>query len=128
LDSLISAADYYIKKENLFVLDERQKIRLAVERLGLSSCSPFVPEKRIIEYMVKGDPKEEEPLASLTVRQFAVAVMARTPTPGGGSVAALIGALGAALGAMVGFLTYGKRAFDKQEPMMREAIPDLYQY
>lgn len=126
LEALIQTADYYIEKEHLFILDERQKVRLAIERLGLSSCSPFVPEKRIIEYLVKKDPKVESPLVSQTVAQFCESVLARTPTPGGGSVAALVAAMGAALGAMVGYLTYGKRAFEKEEPYMREAIPAVY--
>ena len=81
------AAEHYIAKENLFILDERQKIRLVVERLGLSSVQPFVPEKRIIEYMI---PKaDEEPLASMSVRGFVELLGSRTPAPGGGSASAL---------------------------------------
>ena len=56
--ALLLAAEHYIARENLFVLDERQKIRLAVERLGLSSTAPFVPEKRVIEYMIPGEGEE----------------------------------------------------------------------
>ena len=52
LQAMLMAAEHYIAKESLFILDERQKIRLVVERLGLSSVQPFVPEKRIIEYMI----------------------------------------------------------------------------
>ena len=53
LEAMLLAADYYIKKENLFILDEKQKIRLVIERLGLSSISQFIPEKRIIEYFIE---------------------------------------------------------------------------
>ena len=61
-EAMLMAAEYYIEKENLFILDERQKIRLAVERLGLNSVSAFIPEKRIIEYMIEDE--NAEPLAS----------------------------------------------------------------
>ncbi len=65
----LRAADHYIAREGLFVLDERQKIRLAVERLGLSSITPFVPEKRVIEYMI---PPEQTKTAcsAFTVREL----------------------------------------------------------
>jgi glutamate formiminotransferase / formiminotetrahydrofolate cyclodeaminase len=125
LQALLAAADHYIGKENLFILDERQKIRLAVERLGLSSVQPFVPEKRVIEYMIaKG---EEEPLASMSVRGFVELLGSRTPAPGGGSASALIAAMGAGLGAMVGWMTYGKRKFEAQDPVMRRLIPPLHE-
>jgi len=125
LRAMLMAADHYIAKEGLFILDERQKIRLAVERLGLSSVSPFVPEKRIIEYIIQ-DPAAE-PLAGLSVRAFVELLGSRTPTPGGGSASALIAALGAALGAMMGWMTYGKRKFDDQDAVMRSLIPPLHQ-
>jgi glutamate formiminotransferase/formiminotetrahydrofolate cyclodeaminase len=123
LQALLVAAEHYIETEGLFILDERQKIRLVVERLGLSSVHPFVPEERIIEYMI---PKvEEEPLASMSVRSFVELVGARTSAPGGGSTSALIAALGAALGAMVGWMTYGKRRFEDRDATMRRLIPPL---
>jgi glutamate formiminotransferase/formiminotetrahydrofolate cyclodeaminase len=125
LRAVLMAAEHYIAKEHLFILDERQKVRLAVERLGLSSVQPFVPEKRIIEYMI---PKaDDEPLASASVRGFVERLGSRTPAPGGGSASALIAAMGAALGAMVGWMTYGKRKFDAQDPVMRRLIPPLHE-
>jgi glutamate formiminotransferase/formiminotetrahydrofolate cyclodeaminase len=124
LEAMLIAAEHYIEKGNLFILDERQKIRLVVERLGLSSVQPFVPEKRIIEYMIPGG--EEEPLASMSVRSFVELVGARTSAPGGGSASALIAAVGAALGAMVGWMTYGKRKFEKEDATMRRLIPPLH--
>jgi glutamate formiminotransferase / formiminotetrahydrofolate cyclodeaminase len=123
LQALLVAADHYIQKDGLFVLDERQKIRLAIDRLGLSSVSPFVPEKRIIEYMVAEKP--DEPLASLSVRSFLETLGSRTPAPGGGSAAALMAAMGAALGAMVGWMTYGKRKFEDKDAAMRRLLPPL---
>jgi glutamate formiminotransferase/formiminotetrahydrofolate cyclodeaminase len=124
-EAVLMAAEHYIAKENLFILDEGQKIRLAVERLGLKSVQPFVPEKRIIEYMIpKG---EEEPLASMSVRGFVELLGSRTPAPGGGSASALVAAMGAALGAMVGWMTYGKRRFEAEDPVMRRLIPPLHE-
>jgi len=124
LEAMLMAADYYIEKENLFIIDERQKIRLVVERLGLNSVSQFVPEKRIIEYMIAGE--SEEPLASMSVREFVEILGARTSAPGGGSASALIASMGAALGAMVGWMTYGKRKWESLDSTMRRLIPPLH--
>ncbi len=123
LEAMLLAAEHYMKKENLFILDEAQKIRLVVERLGLSSIQPFVPDKRIIEYMIPHD--DEAPLATMSVRSFVELVGARTSAPGGGSASALIAAVGAALGAMVGWMTYGKRKFEDRDATMRRLIPPL---
>jgi glutamate formiminotransferase / formiminotetrahydrofolate cyclodeaminase len=123
LEAILMAADYYIEKEGLFILDEPQKVRLAVDRLGLSSIHPFRPEEKIIEYMVGRD--ADGPLIRKTVRGFVEAVGARTAAPGGGSVSALVAAMGAALGAMVGWLTYGRRKFEHLEPRVRQHLPPL---
>lgn len=123
--ALLMAAEHYIQVEDLFVVDERQKVRLAVDRLGLGTIAAFKPEKRIIEYMVADE--AEAPLASSSVREFVSKVGARTPAPGGGSVSALIAALGAALGTMVGWMTYGKRKFEDKDAVMRRLIPPLHQ-
>jgi glutamate formiminotransferase/formiminotetrahydrofolate cyclodeaminase len=124
LRALLMAAEHYVAKEGLFILDERQKIRLVIERLGLSSIARFDPDKRIIEYMIGA--RREEPLASLTVRAFVEELGSRSPAPGGGSAAALIAAMGAALGAMVGWMTYGKRKFEDKDAAMRNALPPLH--
>jgi len=124
LEAMLMAAEYYMKKENLFILDEKQKIRLVIERLGLSSITPFLPEKRIIEYMIEEGSKE--PLASLTVREFTELVGARTSAPGGGSVSALVASLGAALGTMMGWMSYGNKKFYHLDSKMRKFIPPLH--
>jgi glutamate formiminotransferase / formiminotetrahydrofolate cyclodeaminase len=123
LEAILMAADYYMEKENLFILDERQKVRLVIDRLGLSSVNPFRPREKIIEYMVDGE--TDGPLIRKTVRGFVEAVSARTAAPGGGSVSALMAALGAALGAMVGWLTYGRRKYEHLDARMRAALPPL---
>ncbi len=124
LEAMLQAADYYIKKENLFIIDESQKIRLTVERLGLNSVAPFNPKEKIIEYIVTRD--KTEPLASLTVREFIEEVASRSSAPGGGSVAAAIAALGAGLGSMVAKLTMGVRKFENVDAKMREIIPPMH--
>ena len=121
-EAMLMAADFYSQREELFLTEERQKIRLVVDRLGLDSVSHFDPDQRIIDYRL---PKPAEPLASLSVRRFVEVLGSRTPAPGGGSASALIAATGAALGAMMGWMTSGKRKFDAQEPVMRRLIPPL---
>ncbi|MGD8834045.1 MAG: glutamate formimidoyltransferase [Desulfobacteraceae bacterium] len=123
LDALLMAADYYIDKENLFIWEEDQKIRLAVERLGLSAVANFNPRQKIIEYRVAEPP--DEPLAGLSLRRFVETVGARSSAPGGGSVSAAIAALGIGLGAMTAKLTYGVRKFEDVDGVMRSAIPPL---
>jgi len=124
LEAMLMAAEYYIKKENLFILDEKQKIRLVIERLGLSSISKFIPEKRIIEYMIEDS--GNEPLADMSVRSFVELVGARTSAPGGGSVSALAASLGSALGTMMGWMSYGSRKFEHLDAKMRKFIAPLH--
>jgi glutamate formiminotransferase/formiminotetrahydrofolate cyclodeaminase len=124
LASILTAAEYYIEKEGLFILDEDQKVRLAIERLGLNSVAPFDPQEKIIEYRVAEDP--DEPLAGMSVRDFIQEVASRSSAPGGGSVSAALAAMGAGLGAMVGKLTYGVRKFESVDAQMRKNIPPLH--
>ncbi|XP_077555527.1 formimidoyltransferase-cyclodeaminase-like isoform X4 [Haemaphysalis longicornis] len=93
LKAILEAAEFYMKRDNLFVLEEDQKVRLAIHRLGLNSLSPFDPAQRIIEYMLPDD--RLGPQAERTLAQFIHPVRARTPTPGGGSVDAAVASLAA---------------------------------
>ncbi|KAI8793370.1 hypothetical protein BgiMline_003381 [Biomphalaria glabrata] len=124
LKAMMNAAEYYMKKENLFILEEDQKLRLVVNRLGLNSLGGFNPKERIIEYMIHTE--REGPLVSMDLKDFILTVGSRSPSPGGGSVAALAASLGAALGSMVGFLTYGNKKFAALDERMRKLIPPLY--
>jgi glutamate formiminotransferase / formiminotetrahydrofolate cyclodeaminase len=124
LEATLMAADFYIQKENLFILEEDQKIRLVVERLGLNSVALFNPGEKIIEYLVSDPPNM--PLADSSLRQFIESVGARSSSPGGGAVSAAVAAMGVALGAMAGKLTYGVRKFESVDRKMRENIPPLY--
>jgi glutamate formiminotransferase/formiminotetrahydrofolate cyclodeaminase len=124
-ESLLMAADYYIEQENLFIYEEEQKIRLAIERLGLNSVAPFIPGDKVIEYIVAEPP--EEPLASMSLRGFIQEIAARTSAPGGGSASAAMAAMGVGLGSMVAKLTQGVRKFEAVESHMQKSIPVLHE-
>lgn len=124
LESLLLAADFYIDKEKLFIYEEDQKLRLAIDRLGLSSISLFKPQDKIIDYRVAEKP--DEPLAAMSVRGFIEEIGARSSAPGGGSASAAIAAMGIALGSMVAKLTHGGRRFEAVQPHMEKAIPVLH--
>jgi len=106
------------------VLDEDQKVHLAINRLGLSTLSPFNPKERIIEYCLPSS--TDNPLVMKTVKDFILNVGDRSPAPGGGSVSALLAALGCGLSAMVSKLTYGKRQWEHLDSKMRTIIPVLH--
>jgi glutamate formiminotransferase/formiminotetrahydrofolate cyclodeaminase len=125
LEAMLMAADFYIGRENLFIYEESQKIRLVVDRLGLNTAAPFDPAEKIIEYRVAEPPRE--PLAGSSLRGFIEQIAARTSAPGGGSASAAMAAMGAALGAMVAKLTYGVRKFEAVDGAMRQAIPPLHE-
>ncbi|MBU1342947.1 MAG: glutamate formimidoyltransferase [Proteobacteria bacterium] len=124
LEAILMAADYYIEKEHLFVLDEDQKVRLAIERLGLNSVAPFNPKEKIIEYIIAQE--KIEPLAGMTVREFIQEVASRSSAPGGGSASAAIAAIGAGLGSMVAKLTLGVRKFEDLDARLRRIVPPLH--
>jgi glutamate formiminotransferase/formiminotetrahydrofolate cyclodeaminase len=125
LEAMLQAADFYIERENLFIYEEDQKIRLVVDRLGLNAVAPFDPAEKVIEYRVAEAPRE--PLAGTSLRGFIEQIAARTSAPGGGSASAAMAAMGAALGAMVAKLTYGVRKFEAVDGAMRQAIPPLHE-
>ncbi|KJR41960.1 formimidoyltransferase-cyclodeaminase [Candidatus Magnetoovum chiemensis] len=125
LESLLMAADYYIEKENLFVYEEDQKLRLAIERLGLNSVAPFKPKEKVIEYIVAEQPNE--PLAGMSVRAFIEEIAARSTAPGGGSASAAMAAMGVGLGSMVAKITNGVRKFESVQPYMQKHIPLLHE-
>jgi len=124
-ESLLMAADYYIEQENLFIYEEEQKIRLAIDRMGLNSVAPFIPRDKVIEYIVAEPP--EEPLASMSLRGFIEEIAARTSAPGGGSASAAMAAMGTGLGSMVAKLTQGVRKFETVESHMQKSIPVLHE-
>ena len=109
LEPLVEAGRYYLRQQGRSAgLPERELVELAIQSLGLAQLSPFDPNKRVIEYAVR----MPAPLLSLTVERFVDEVSSNSPAPGGGSVAALAGSLGAALAAMVANLTVGKKGYE----------------
>jgi glutamate formiminotransferase/formiminotetrahydrofolate cyclodeaminase len=78
----------------------------------LSELKPFDPKERIIEYKIAAEAKKS--LVQMNLRQFCNETLSDSPAPGGGSVAALMGALGVSLGGMVANLSAGKRGWDEK--------------
>jgi len=115
-EPLVEAGRYFLRKQGRSAgVPERDLIRAAILSLGLSELSPFVPEERIIEYIIA-----EEVLPAMTVRGFMKELSRESPAPGGGSVASLAGALGAALTSMVAVLTHKKKGMEEIRPEMEE--------
>jgi glutamate formiminotransferase/formiminotetrahydrofolate cyclodeaminase len=109
-EALLMAGRYYLKKQGKSPgVPEEELIRTAVLSLGLNDVASFDPDKKIIEYQFKETGRS---LASMSLREFVNALSMDSPTPGGGSVAALCGALSAALSSMVSNLTYGKKGYE----------------
>ncbi len=109
--ALLDAADFYLyRQERSLGIPEREKIKIAVKSLGLDDLAPFDPQKKVIEYMLADDAQER--LVRMDLKRFSEETATESPAPGGGSVAAYLGALGAALGTMVANLSAHKRGWD----------------
>lgn len=109
--ALIDAAKHYLKKQERSVgIEEKELIKIAIKSLGLDELKPFVPEERVIEYLLEAD--VNKPLINMTLSDFADETASESPAPGGGSIAAYMGALGISLGTMVANLSSHKRGWD----------------
>ena len=116
-EALLMAGRHYLEKQGKNPgVPEAELIRMAVLSLGLNDMSPFDPDRKIIENQFK---EPGRTLVGLDLKAFADEVSMDSPTPGGGSVAALCGALSAALSSMVAKLTYGKKGYEAAKPEMR---------
>lgn len=120
LKAILNAAEFYIQSESVLVLEEQQKIHLAINRLGLNQ---FDPNKQIAEYFFLPE-YNSNLLTTKSVQEFAWLVSEPTPAPGGGSVAATVGALGAALATSVSRLSYGKKN-STNDPAIRNLLPAI---
>jgi glutamate formiminotransferase/formiminotetrahydrofolate cyclodeaminase len=110
LKAVLDAGRHYLKKQNGSAgVPDSVLIETAVQSLGLSEISPFDPKKKIIEYTFK-DPLG--PLTSMRVGDFVDEVSMNSPAPGGGSISAVVGSMGAALSSMVANLTVGKKEYE----------------
>ena len=109
--ALLDAGRYFLRTQHRSTgVAESELIRIAVRSLGLDELAPFNPEERIIEYLLRRP--EDRRLATSTLAEFTDETASESPAPGGGSVAAAVGALGAALGTMVANLSAHKPGWD----------------
>jgi len=111
--TLIEAGKYFLEKQHRSVgIPEEDIINIAVKSLGLDDLKPFKPEEKVIEFMLDGNSGSRKRLIDLTVKGFADETARESPAPGGGSVSAYMGALGASLGTMVANLSSHKPGWD----------------
>ncbi|MDZ7342403.1 MAG: glutamate formimidoyltransferase [candidate division KSB1 bacterium] len=126
LAAMLDAGRYYLLKQGKSPgVSEEELIETAIVSLGLRDLTEFDPQKKIIEYQVR---ELKGPLVRKDLRDFANAVSSDSPAPGGGSVSALAGALGAALTAMVANLTVGKKDYDAFWEEMKTVAIHAQQY
>jgi len=113
LKALVDAGKYFLIKQSRSTgIAESEIIKIAIKSLGLDDLAPFHPRERIIEYMLEDADPGHKFLVSKTLEEFADETASESPAPGGGSIAAYVGALGVSLGAMVANLSSHKRGWD----------------
>lgn len=111
--TLIEAGKYFLRKQHRSVgIAEEEIIRIAVKSMGLDELKPFKAEEKVVEYMLEN--RSAKRLVDMTCKEFALETASESPAPGGGSISAYMGALGAALCAMVANLSSHKAGWDEQ--------------
>jgi len=111
LKSMLDAGKYFLKKQKRSTgVSDRELIRIAIKSLGLNDLTPFKPEERIIEFLLRDDKNFR--LINMNLREFADETSSESPAPGGGSISAYVGALGVSLGTMVANLSSHKPGWD----------------
>jgi len=109
---LVDAGHYFLRKQRWSQgASEEELIDIAIRSMGLSELKPFEPKEKVIELKIESA-EQKTSLAKMNLREFCNETLSDSPAPGGGSVAALMGALGASLGGMVANLSAGKRGWD----------------
>ncbi|HIY46972.1 MAG TPA: glutamate formimidoyltransferase [Candidatus Alistipes faecigallinarum] len=110
--ALLEAGRYFLRKQHRSTgIAEEEIVRLAVKSMGLDDLKPFHPEEKVIEYLLEAEDKKKR-LIDMTCKGFAEETASESPAPGGGSISAYMGALGAALGTMVANLSSHKAGWD----------------
>ena len=108
---LVDAGKFFLKKQKRSLgISEKEIIKIAVKSLGLDELAPFNVNERVIEYMI--DEKDNQKLIDMNLEKFAFETASESPAPGGGSISAYSGAMGAALATMVANLSANKRGWD----------------
>ena len=111
LQAMLDAGRYYLRQQQRSTgVSEEELIRIAVKSMGLDELTPFDPSKKIIEYRLRED--KPDPLLNMNLRHFSDVTASESVAPGGGSVAAYVGALGVSLGTMVANLSAHRRGWD----------------
>ena len=112
---LLEAGRFYLEKQQRSLgVSEEEILKIAVKSMSLDDLKPFDPREKVIEYLMEDDAETavRERLARMRVKDFVAETAAESPAPGGGSVSAVMGALGAALATMVANLSAHKRGWD----------------
>ena len=118
--TLIEAGKYFLKKQNRSTgIPEEDIINIAIHSMGLDDLKPFNPREKVIEFLLE-DANKQKKLVDLTVDEFAYETSRESPAPGGGTISAYMGALGAALGTMVANLSSHKPGWDDRCPEFSE--------
>ena len=111
--ALLDAGKHYLRKQQRSLgIPEEEIIRMAVLSMGLDQLKPFEPREKVVEYMLEASEESSKRLIDLSCRDFAYTTASESPAPGGGSVAAYMGALASALGTMVANLSAHKPGWD----------------
>ena len=111
LHSLTEAGKYFLKKQQRSTgVSEKELIKIAVKSMGLDELSPFKPEERVIEYLLRNN--SDRRLVNKSLTDFADETASESPAPGGGSIAAYVGSLGISLATMVANLSSHKKGWD----------------
>ncbi|MEP7194910.1 MAG: glutamate formimidoyltransferase [Saprospiraceae bacterium] len=122
--ALVNAGLYFLKKQKRSCgVPETELIRIAILSMGLNASSEFIPEQRIIEYMIE---EKNKPLVQWSLEKFVEETSSDSPAPGGGSVSAYLGSLAAALTTMVANLSIHKKGYeDRYEEFNNAAIEGI---
>jgi glutamate formiminotransferase / formiminotetrahydrofolate cyclodeaminase len=113
LKAMLDAGRYFLQKQQRSIgVSEKELIKIAIKSLGLDELTPFKSEERIIEYLLTN--KTDTKLISMPLNAFADETASESPAPGGGSIAAYVGALGASLATMVANLSSHKKGWDER--------------
>ena len=112
--TLIDAGKYFLAKQQRSLgIDEAEIIKIAIKSMGLDDLKPFIPEEKVIEYLIEKENMCEK-LVDMSCTGFANETASESPAPGGGSISAYMGSLGAALGTMVANLSSHKPGWDER--------------